>query len=292
MVKYDFPLHFVLLLFLFGMDCYVAAAPLVSASVNPASGDDLTCNSTSPCKTIAYAVHQLGASVVNLSAGVFNESVVSIGNISTLIISGIPEATIFDCSRRLVASKAGAAFMILNSSVTITGVTFSNCNNEAANGGAISAAGSSVVISECRFLNCSAASGGAVSVSGPGSSLAVTIQNSTFEGNSAIGSCPSDADRPCSTWGGAIAVLDIPSITVIRCKMANNRAVTYVPSASPQASASSNAVAGGGCMSVLFSGNASGCSVRAFQNTFDRCMVSVASSNGVRVGNGAMCIHH
>jgi hypothetical protein len=68
--------------------------------------------------------------------------------------------------------------------------------------------------------------------------------------------------------------------------MVNNIAQASVPSTSLQSNSSSNAVAGGGCVSVLFSGNTSGSSVIVSSNTFAQCTVTVSAINGVRVGNG------
>ena len=271
--------------------CVPSWASAVSVTVNPTAGADLpTCNLTSPCKTIAYAVHHIHASFVFLSAGVFNESCVEISGFASLVISGAPspDPTIFDCGRRFPGGTAtiGAAFNVTSSAITIIGVTFQNCLNPVGNGGALSASDSSVVVTECSFINCTAASGGAISASGPGSNLILVVQNSTFIGNLASGSCPATAVQPCSSWGGAIAAFEMRNITVTGCKMVANSAQAAVLPASPQANASSSAVAGGGCVSVLFSGNSSGCSVYASDNTFLQCTVNVFSSNDVSVGNG------
>lgn len=266
------------------------AAASTSVPVNPTFGNDHpTCNVSSPCKTIAYAVQQLRASTVNLSAGVFNETTINISGMPSLVIRGAlgPALTIFDCSRRSNRSAlSGAALNIMNSSVSITGVTFLNCVDANSRGGAVSAVGSSVSISFCAFVNCSAASGGAMSVSGPGSDLVLSVQNSTFSGNSATGSCPAVATQPCSTWGGAIAAFEMLNVVISGCTMVNNIAQASVPSTSLQSNSSSNAVAGGGCVSVLFSGNTSGSSVIISSNTFAQCTVTVSAINGVRVGNG------
>ena len=267
--------------------CIVSASAAVT--VNPSIGIDSTecgASPTSPCKTIAHAVHNRGASFVVLSAGVFNESAVSITSAESLVIIGAPAATVFDCSSRL-----GPAFNIVNSTVNITGVTFQACSNPNAAGGAVSANGSSVVVSQCMFTNCSAASGGAMSVSGPGVDLYLSVQNSNFTANSANGglaACPADATQPCSTWGGAVAVFEMLNVTISGCKMINNMAQASVPASAPQYqfSLGGNAVAGGGCVSVLFYGNASGSSVRVSDNTFLQCMLVVSSKNSVVVGNG------
>jgi hypothetical protein len=293
--------------------CYVAAllvcasilgCCLVSASaavtVNPSTGIDSTyCGVTPalPCKTITYAVRSLGASFVVLGAGVFSESAIDVTGVESLVISGVPSATVFDCR-----SRPGPAFNIVNSTVNITGITFQACSNPDATGGAVSAKGSSIVVSQCSFMDCSAASGGAISASGPGGGLHLSVHNCNFTGNSANGglaSCPADATQPCSVWGGAVAAFEMPNVTVSGCRMVANTAHASVPMSAPQYQHNTremlggNAVGGGGCVSVLFSRNAIGPSVRIIDNTFLQCTVTLSYHNGVFHGNGvvpAACI--
>ena len=52
---------------------------------------------------------------------------------------------------------------------------------------------------------------------------------------------------------------------------------------------SQNAVAGGGCLSILFRGNSSASSVVISGNSFVQCTVDVPSRN-IRVGNGTVCV--
>ncbi len=145
-----------------------------------------------------------------------------------------------------------------------------------------------------------------MSVSGPGGGLYLSVQNSNFTGNSANGglaSCPAVARQPCSTWGGAVAVFEMLNVTVSGCRMVNNTAQASVPTSAPQyrfsylfSVAGGNAVAGGGCVSVLFSGNVSGSSVLFSDNKFRVCTVTVPYQYGLRdapegydgtiVGNG------
>jgi hypothetical protein len=265
-----------------------ATAAVISATVDPYNGADTpACGADPPCKTIAYALHVANASNISLAAGIFNESTVSISNMAWLFISGTASSTIFNCSDR--PQTSGAAFRIANSTVTIMDVTFLRCTNPDANGGAVSAVGSSVFVTRSRFFNCSAASGGAISVTGPGSGLFLHVHSSNFQGNSAIGGtsgCPKESAQPCSTWGGAIAAFEVPNVTVSECMMVSNIARASVPSLSLQRNASRNAVAGGGCVSVLFFGSASGIEVRAHDNRFEQCEVVVSGSDDVAVGNG------
>jgi hypothetical protein len=287
---------------LFGFSCVAtawaftvsASVTSISVSVDPVGGQDTpSCNVTPPCKSVAYAIQNIHAAVVNLSPAIFNESTVSIRDIATLFITGVPSSTIFDCSRRLVTS--GPAFSIINSSVSITGVIFQSCSNLMFNGGALSASGSSIVVLQCAFINCSAASGGALSVKGLGAGLHLNVQNSNFTGNSAIGGqigCPDSALLPCSTWGGAIAAFEMLNVTISGCVMVDNSAWALVPSNSSQAvRVYFNAVAAGGCIAILFLGNTSGSSVIATWNTFLNCSVDIKTKNKDRVdaANGLCC---
>jgi hypothetical protein len=277
--------------------CFCAVSALQNAFpsdllvlVDPKNGDDSRCKTTLICQSIAYAVHHIGASRVNLSAGVFNESTVSVSNVASLVISGVPYVTVFDCSRRLGQTN-GSAFRIKNSTVTFSGLTFQHCSNADGNGGAVSAVDSSVTVSRCSFSNCSAANGGAISVTGTVSGLFFSALNSNFSRNSAIGGligCPTGmrSNEPCSTWGGAIAAFEIRNVTVTGCALIENKAVAVVSTESSQNASSRNAVAGGGCVSVLFGGNSSASSVRISDNSFLQCVVDVSSSNNIRIGNG------
>jgi len=66
-----------------------------------------------------------------------------------------------------------------------------------------------------------------------------------------------------------------------------------VPIDSGQFQKSRNAVAGGGCVSVLFYGNASGSAVHISDNSFTECAVQVLNTGNVTVGNGAyMMLKH
>ena len=287
--------------FCFSFMLLPAAAADISAnavSVNPITGNDNPgCNLKSPCKSISYAVQVVGASVVSLSAGIFNESTVNISGVASLVISGAQFKTVFDCSARQPSRMTtGAAFNIFNSAVTVTGVTFQNCSTSE-NGGAVSASGSSILVSQCSFINCNAASGGAISVTGPRVGLFLSIQSSNFTGNSANGGlfgCPQDSALPCSTWGGAIAAFEMFNVTIRGCTMVSNRANALVPIDSEQFQKSRNAVAGGGCVSVLFYGNASGSAVHISDNNFTECAVQVSDTGNVTVGNGVymMLKHH
>jgi hypothetical protein len=184
------------------------------------------------CASIAYAVQVVGASKVNLSSGIFNESTVNINNIASLVVSGIPSSTLFDCSRRQPAAT-GAAFNITNSSVTFMGITFQNCSNTNSSGGALSAVDGSVTISQCHFLNCSAASGGAVSATGRGGGLFLDVQTCSFTRNAAIGSvvgCPAGdlSSEPCLAWGGAVAAFEMSNVSVTGCSMVEKCALAAV----------------------------------------------------------------
>jgi hypothetical protein len=268
---------------------------VTSVIVNPRNGtDSSSCGRAAlPCKTIAFAVHNASASRVILSPDIFIESTVNINNIASLVIIGVPSATFFSCRSRL--NDTGAAFLIVNSSVTIAGISFENCFNPNSNGGAVTAYDSNVVVSFCSFVNCSAASGGAIAAMAPmglSRGLFLHIYNSSFFGNSANGGlsgCPSDTgqhNRPCSTWGGAVATFDVSNVTISGCKMEANKARATVSTTSLQENASRNAVSGGGCVSVLFHGNTSHPVLFVSGNTFQQCVVDLLPTANVIVGNG------
>ena len=83
-----------------------------------------------------------------------------------------------------------------------------------------------------------------------------------------------------------MAAFDVLNVTVSGCRMEASKARATVPTTSLQQNASSNALSGGGCISVLFYGNASGSVVVVSGNTFDQCVVDVSSTANVRLGNG------
>jgi hypothetical protein len=275
---------------IFFLSALVSAAHGVSVQVDPVSGSDDTCNSTLMCRTIAYAVQLVGVSHVLLTSGVFNETTVRITDTPSLVIRGAPAATVFDCSRRPEQAN-GAAFSISNSTVTFADIAFQSCSNMNGNGGAVSAVDSSVTVSHCVFVNCSAANGGAVSATGGSGGEFLNVQNSNFTRNSAVGgliACPNElgSSQPCSTWGGSIAAFEVFNVTVTGCTMAQSSAAAAVPVDSPQSSLSRNAVAGGGCVSVLFRGNSSGSAVQVSGNSFRQCTVDISSASNALVGNG------
>lgn len=263
-----------------------------SVNVNPQFGNDSEgCGAVaSPCRTISFAVRNVNTSIssLRLSEGIFHESTIIISGMHSLVISGVLSSTVFDCSHRL--QPPGAAFHINNSSVVISGISFQNCSNPNSTGGALSCSNSSVVVSQCSFTNCSAVSGGAISLVGPGDSLFLLVKDTSFFGNSAMGGsvgCPNNQMQPCSTWGGGIAAFEIFNVTISGCRMVANFAQAFVSRTSSQHFASRNAVAGGGCVSVLYLGNASRSSVLMSDNTFEGCEVDVSTSRGnLQIGNG------
>lgn len=87
-------------------------------------------------------------------------------------------------------------------------------------------------------------------------------------------------------WGGAVAAFEMSNVSVTGCSMVENSALAAVPVQSQQYGKSQNAVAGGGCVSVLFRGNSSACTVRISGNTFLHCTVHVSSAKNILVGNG------
>lgn len=99
--------------------------------------------------------------------------------------------------------------------------------------------------------------------------------------------CPDDLSQPCSSWGGAIAAFEMFNVTINDCQMTENNVRAFLPpSSSLMRRSSSNSVSGGGCLSVLFRGNASGSAVYISGNTFEGCTVNVSGSDNIAVGNG------
>jgi hypothetical protein len=92
-----------------------AATAGISVHVDPLTGDDSRCNTTFICRTIAHAVQLVGASHVNLSAGVFNESTVSIDNVSSLVVSGVPDKFNIYTRTCVRAHYAGIRARVMNS---------------------------------------------------------------------------------------------------------------------------------------------------------------------------------
>ena len=274
-----------------------AAAAVISVQVDPIFGDDSRCSTTLICRSIAYAVQVFGASQVSLASGIFNETTVNIKNVGSLVVSGVPSHTIFDCSLRQASrtTVTGPAFNISNSTVTFTGITFQHCSNANGNGGAVSAVDSSIAVSHCRFFNCSAANGGALSATASDVvRLFLSVLNSTFIRNTAVGGvigCPTitQSIEPCSTWGGAVAAFEMSNVSVTGCTMVENSALAAAPAQLQHNRTSQNAVAGGGCVSVLFRGNSSASTVYVSDNSFLQCTVHVPGSSSILVGNGIVC---
>jgi hypothetical protein len=268
-----------------------AAAAGISVQVDPLTGDDSRCNTTLICRTIAHAVQLVGVSQVNLSAGVFNESTVSIDNVSSLVVSGVPSSTFFDCSRRL-GPTTGAALQHqqLNRDdhgrhvpalLQLQRQRWRRVRRRQQRCG---------VAVQLRELQRSQRRRCVGDWSRP-RHCSCALQNSNFSGNAAIGGligCPagSQSSEPCSTWGGAVAAFEILNVSVTGCSMTDNSAVADVPWRPRRVFQSRNAVAGGGCVSVLFRGNCSASTLRMSGNSFLRCAVDVSRSRNIRVGNG------
>jgi hypothetical protein len=271
---------------------FVSIVAGISVKVDPDFGDNSLCSDTLVCQTIARAAQIVGVSEISLVAGILYESTVSIDNVAALAISGVPRATVIDCSRR-PEKMLYPAFNITNSTVTFSGISFQDCSNIEANGGAISAIRSSITVLHCHFINCNAASGGAISATGERRDTFLDVQYSNFTRNAAVGGiigCSQDAQQPCSAWGGAIAVFEILNVSIIGCAMVENSVTAAVPADSSQSKASKNSICGGGCVSVLFRGNSSGSTMYFSGNTFLHCTVNVTRSSNVAIGNGDFCL--
>ncbi len=262
----------------------------LSVVVNPSTGfDSSVCNMSLPCQTIAYAIHSRNANLVYLSAGYFNESAVVISSSSPFVSiigsNGGSSSSVFDCNRR--SKSSGPAFSIVNTAVSISGITFQNCVNffNGGVGGAVSASGSSVNVSDCRFFNNHAQIGGAIGVTS--SSLAVS--SCVFENNMAV--CLKTA--VCSSaWGGAIGTKESPSVSIIGSYFKRNHVQLVL-------SEIRTSVGGGGCISVMHKGNVSESRVTIDRNSFERCGVVLLqigfNYQGIQFGNtygGAVSLYY
>jgi hypothetical protein len=269
----------------------------LSVVVNPSTGiDSPSCYSDPPCKTIAYAIHSRKASSVYLTAGYFNESNVIINGSSPFVsitsLNG-SSSTVFDCKRR---SSTGQALSIFNTAVSISGITFQNCANFdglSGIGGAVSAIGSSVTVNDCKFFNNTARIGGAIGVK----LSSLVVSSCDFENNTAT--CPNAAftTTACSAWGGAIGTEESPSVSIIGNRF-NVNSVNLV--LNNVTSATSKAVGGGGCISVMHKGNVSESRVRIDGNSLESCSVQMIGFNdrrfrGIQFGNtygGAVSLYY
>ena len=254
---------------LFTLSFPILAAAAVSVVVDPLYGiDNLACNITNPCKTIAFASQQRGASVL-LLRGVFNETTVYLSSAAFLNISGsaAASAALFDCS-----SRAGPAFSITNSTIAISSVTFINCRNQGVRGGAVNATNSSISLWNCTFANNSAVSGGALSLN----LGTLAIRACSFVGNSA--GCPffPNVNSTCSSWGGAIAAFETAHVDVSKSSFVSNSVdMSMLNSTSERAIA----VGGGGCISVLFQNNVTSTNLNFSGNSFLSCTTSAFGNN-------------
>ena len=271
----------------------------LSVVVNPSTGSDSSvCNMSLPCQSIAYAIHSRNANLVYLSAGYFNESNVVINSSSPFVSiigsNGGSSSSVFDCNHR----SSGPAFSIVNTAVSISRITFQNCANFnvlGGVGGAISAAnGSIVTVIDCNFFNNTAQTGGAIGLA----SGSLAVSSCFFQNNAAT--CPgaASAATACSAWGGAIGTIEAPSVMLTNNTFSSNAVNLLLNTV---ASDTSRAVAGGGCVSVMYSLNVSASRVTIDANVFQNCFVLMSGSNagfpptGIQYGNtygGAVSLYY
>ena len=195
-----------------------------------------------------------------LAAATFNETSIMVSSVSSLSVFGAANTT-FDC---IVAGNAGPVFNIINSTVSLSSLSFQNCNSPTSAGGAIATTSSNLALLSCSFKNNSAPAGGAVSAVGG----LLLVNGSVFVGNSAACNAPI-----CFTWGGAIAALETLVVTVVSCVFSLNT-VSMPFLMPPPGSFGSVSVGGGGGISVRFDGNASNAQASFINNLFDRCTVT------------------
>jgi hypothetical protein len=246
------------------------AAADVTVRVDPSAGvDSSSCGTASPCQTIAYAIRSRNATIVLLSSGYFKESNVIIdGSAPFVNIIGSNGSSVCD---RSPGTPPGPAFSITNTAVSISGVTFRNyANFNVLNGvgGAISASGSNVTVSNCSFFNNTAQTGGAIGVT----SGSLTVSSSSFQNNTAT--CPNAASTTtaCSAWGGAIGAVEALSVLLTGSTFSSNAVNLVLESVT---SSTSQAVGGGGCVSVLHNLNVLERRVTISGNDFQSCSVQM-----------------
>ncbi len=245
-----------------------AGAADVPVRVDPSTGvDSSSCGTAPPCKTVAYAIQSRNASTLYLSPGNFSEPVITISGSAVFVnITGSGGSTVFD---RSPGTSPGPAFSIANAAVAISGVTFrSYANFDVLNGtgGAVSASGSNLTVCGCSFFNNMAQTGGAIGVA----SGSLAVSSSSFQNNTAT--CPNAASttKACSAWGGAIGAVEARSVLLTGSTFSSN-AVNLV--LNNVTSTASQAVAGGGCVSVLHNFNVSESTVVMSGNVFQSCLV-------------------
>jgi hypothetical protein len=231
------------------------------------------------------------ATSVHLSGGKFNETRIYVNNAAPYFrISGSQDSSIFDCAH------SGPAFIIVNTIISIAGVTFRNCVNFNASsgiGGAISARSSLIMVTNCTFSNNMAQTGGAIGVI----SSNLTVTSSFFENNTA--SC-SKSSTACSAWGGAIGAVETPSAKILNNHF--NRNAVNLELIGVRDGSSSVAGGGGGCVSVLYNSDVSDSRISTDGNAFRSCSVRTFGSinlqsgiSGVQYGNaygGAVSVYY
>ena len=259
--------------------------PALTVAVDPNSGNNtLSCNTTSPCRTIAFALQKRNATTVALAGAVFTEStvVVTAPQTAVTVLGAADGSTIFNCE-----SRPGPAFQFFNSSVAIFGVTFLRCTNLdpissfQGLGGAVLAVNCTVAVSGCTFTGNSAVSGGALAVV----SSNLVLSSSTFSFNSAIATCINTL--LCAAWGGAVFASESNSIQVLNCVLSSNMVIVN--------GSGTSMVAGGGCISVSFDNDAMSATISAVGNTFSQCTVTASNANAsdyvrARVTGGSLAI--
>ena len=280
----------------------IFAGEALEIKVDPLLGNDsLGCNITYPCRTLAYTVQFLKPSTILLATTVFTEPCLVLSDSRGLAIIGI--GAVFDCGRRS-SNASGPAVRIVNSNVTLDGITFQNCvnfNMSGGTGGAVAALNSSLTVRQCIFLNNTAQSGGAVgliqgSLRVESSIFAwnlATLKSSVVEQACSSSSATLPPPITCSSWGGAIAAVDATTLSVSSCNFTNNRVLVMLTAST---NGNSAAIGGGGGLSVFYHGNVSGTKVIAQKNVFQNCSVNImggynimggfATTTGVQYGAG------
>jgi hypothetical protein len=207
----------------------------VNVTSDPASGNPINCplDNSGPCslRDALAAAQEAGTATVGFDINVFTnsntaaENTIRLSSGTTLTIPAnttIRGLTGFNPERNLVTIDGGNGtfgnFPIFTvpsgvKGASLNNLTLANGSNPSGNGGAVDNSGALSVFN-CTFANNSAAAGGAIANGDGGSSASLTIQGSTFTGNTA------------GTGGGALMNFAAGTLAVETSTFSGNSATT------------------------------------------------------------------
>ncbi len=246
-------------------------APSSAAFVHPNSGfdsADLGCSHSNPCRTVAFAV-SLNFNNILLAPAAYSEPTITLSSRSRISLAGVGGPAVFDCGLRVQPSRSAPAFAVSGSNASFSNMSFRNCGNEGAFGGAINASFSTISIDACTFMNNRALSGGAVALSAG----YLHVTNSVFSNNSAL--C--DSPTCSSAWGGAIVSFDAISVVVSTSTFVSN-SVMLSSNAAVSPSFLGTFAVGGGCISANYNQYNNASTVSISDNSFLDCLAQIVNA--------------